>query len=265
MTRLLVCLAALLVCSAQAAERVVSLAPSLSEMVVELEGAELLVGVLDGGERPAALAHLPSVGRHGQLDVEGLLALQPDLALLWPDSISGAQRQQLQRLGIPLLIVEPRDLARLAEQFAEVGERLGRAEQGQRLRRLFNERLADLSRTYGRERPLRTFYQVWDMPLYTLGGRQIIGDALRVCGAENIFADLDVPAPQVSVESVLQRDPEVIIAASEAQLRAWHAWPGLSAVVRKQLYVLPDKGIERPNFQMLDATEQLCRVLSRAR
>lgn len=265
MRHLLVCFLACLAWPAQAAERVVSLAPSLSEMVVELQGTELLVGVLDGGQRPPALAHLPSVGRYGQLEMESLLALQPDLVLLWPDSISGAQRQQLQRLGIPLLTVEPRDLAHLAEQFAEVGEHLGRTEQGQRLRKLFNERLAELSLRYGRERPLRAFYQVWDAPLYTIGGRQIIGDALRVCGAENVFADLDLPAPQVSVEAVLQRDPEVIIAGSEAQLQRWRAWPGLTAVVRQQLLVVPDKGLERPSFQMLDATEQLCQVLSRAR
>lgn len=262
-------LAGLLAClawpaQAQTAERVVSLAPSLSEIVVELGARDLLVGVLDGGERPAALAHLPSVGRYGQLELESLLALQPDLLLLWPDSISGAQRQQLERFGIPLLVAEPRDLAHLAEQFAEIGKRIGRAEQGQRLRQQFSERLAELAARYRRERPLRVFYQIWDAPLYTIGGRQIISDALRVCGAENVFAELDLPAPQVSVEAVLQRDPEVILAGTGAQLDAWRAWPRLAAVARNQLLQVPDKGLERPSFQMLTATERLCQALAKA-
>ncbi|WP_256351695.1 ABC transporter substrate-binding protein, partial [Pseudomonas gingeri] len=81
---------------AVAVERVVSLAPSLSEIVVELGAADLLVGVLDGGERPQALASVPSVGNYGQLDMERLLSLKPDLILLWPGSVGPAQREQLQ-------------------------------------------------------------------------------------------------------------------------------------------------------------------------
>ncbi|WP_439859871.1 cobalamin-binding protein [Pseudomonas sp. MBLB4136] len=264
MTRLGLCLLALLAWPALAVERVVSLAPSLSEIVLELEAADLLVGVLDGGERPAALSHLPSVGRYGQLEMESLLKLQPDLVLLWPDSIGPAQRQQLQAFGIPLLVVEPRDLTNLAAQFAEIGARIGRQAQGESLRQRFDERRAELSRRYRRERPLRVFYQIWDKPLYTIGGRQIISDALRLCGAENVFADLSLPAPQVSVESVLQRDPEVILAGSGAQLDGWRRWPQLTAVKRKQLWPVPDKGLERPSFQMLAATEKLCARLADA-
>lgn len=265
MIRLTACLLAVLAWPAPAAERLVSLAPSLSEIVLELDASELLVGVLDGGERPPALAHLPSVGRYGQLEMESLLQLQPDLVLLWPDSIGPAQRRQLEDFGIPLLIAEPRSLAHLAEQFAEIGTRIGRAEQGRRLRRRFGERLAELAARYRRERPLRVFYQVWDKPLYTVGGRQIISDALRVCGGENVFADLELPAPQVSVEAVLQRDPEVILAGSGAQLDAWRRWPDLAAVARDQLWPVPDIGLERPSFQMLAATEQLCERLAEAR
>lgn len=263
--RLLVCLLGLLAWPVVAVERVVSLAPSLSEIVLELGAVELLVGVLDGGERPPALAHLPSVGRYGQLEMESLLQLQPDLILLWPDSISRDQREQLQGFGIPLLVAEPRNLAHLAEQFGEIGLRIGRAEQGRRLERRFSTRLAELRARYRRERPLRVFYQIWDKPLYTIGGKQIISDALRVCGGENIFTDLELPAPQVSMEAVLQRNPEVILAGSDAQLDAWRRWPQLSAAARKQLWQVPDKGLERPSFQMLDATEQLCERLSVAR
>jgi vitamin B12 transport system substrate-binding protein len=84
---------------------VVSLAPSLSEIVVELGSADLLVGVLDAGERPAAIACLG--GRYGQLDMERLLSLKPDLLLLWPGSVGPAQRDQLKRLNIPTYVAEP--------------------------------------------------------------------------------------------------------------------------------------------------------------
>src|SRR5690606_33271543 len=122
--RLLLLAWLLLALPAQAAERVVTLAPSLGEIMLELDAAELLVGVLDGGERPPALAHLPSVGRHGQLELESLLSLRPDLILLWPDSIGAAQREQLRRLDIPLYEAEPQRLADLATQIAEIGARV---------------------------------------------------------------------------------------------------------------------------------------------
>ncbi len=118
---------------ALAASRVVSLAPSLSEIVVELGAADLLVGVLDAGERPASLQGLPSVGRYGQLDIERLLSLQPDLLLLWPGSVGPAQKEQLARLGIPTVVAEPHDLSQLTAQIAEIGERLGRPQAGQAL------------------------------------------------------------------------------------------------------------------------------------
>ncbi|WP_397451174.1 cobalamin-binding protein [Pseudomonas sp. NA-150] len=258
MKRLVACLLLVLVWPAQGAERVVSLAPSLTEIAVELGAADLLVGVLDGGERPLELAGIPSVGRYGQLDMERLLSLKPDLLLLWPGSVGVAQREQLQRLGIPTYTAEPQTLDQLATQFEQVGLQLGRVERGRQLAEMFRQRVAELRQHYRRDVPLRVFYQVWDRPLYTVGGEQIISDALKVCGGENLFADLSLPAPQVSVEAVLQRKPEVIVAGSQAQLDAWNAWS-----LNARLVVVPDKGIERPSGQMIGAVEKLCNAMTR--
>ncbi|TFY88167.1 cobalamin-binding protein [Pseudomonas kairouanensis] len=253
-------LALLLALSAQvlAAERVVSLAPSLSEIVVELGASELLVGVLEGGKRPAALANLPSVGQYGQLDMERLLSLKPDLILLWPGSVGPAQREQLQRLNIPVYVAEPHSLEQLTTQVQAIAEQLGRADAGRQLAAHLRQRLAELRQRYQRAQPLRVFYQVWNQPLYTVGGGQIISDALGVCGARNVFDDLKLPAPQVSIESVLQRDPEMILVGDQAQLDAWKTWPTMAPRVR----VVPDKGLERPSGQMLEAVGRLCQVIA---
>ncbi|MBA1276744.1 cobalamin-binding protein [Stutzerimonas stutzeri] len=247
-----------------ATERVISLAPSLSEIMLELDAADLLVGVLDGGDRPAALAEVPSVGRIGQLEMESLLALQPTLVLLWPDSISRAQHEQLKQFGVPVLVAEPTSLEQLAEQFALIGERIGRGEQGRQLQQQFTDGLEQLRQRYHREQPLAVFYQIWNRPLYTLGGRQIISEAIEVCGGRNVFADLHLPAPQVSIESVLSRNPDVILAGSGVQLVEWKSWPQLAAVRKDQLWAVPDKGLERPSFQMLGAIGKLCEVMARA-
>ncbi|WLH84194.1 cobalamin-binding protein [Pseudomonas sp. FP2338] len=245
-----------------AVERVVSLAPSLSEIVVELGAADLLVGVLDGGERPAALAQVPSVGQYGQLNMERLLSLKPDLILLWPGSVGPAQRQQLQRLNIPVYVAEPHSLEQLTAQVQAIAQQLGREAAGRALAAQLRQRLAELRQRYQRAEPLRVFYQVWNQPLYTIGGGQIISDALQVCGARNVFADLKLPAPQVSVESVLQRNPQLILAGDQAQADAWKAWPQIAAVAQGRLLVVPDKGLERPSGQMVEAVAKLCELIA---
>ncbi|MBA1203089.1 cobalamin-binding protein [Pseudomonas capeferrum] len=252
-----------MLCSAVvgAAPRVISLAPSMTEIVLELQAGDLLVGVLDGGERPSQIRALPSVGQHGQLNIEYLLSLRPDLLLLWPGSVAPAQRNQLKRLGIPIYSAEPRDLDQLIEQIAAIGRRLDREQQALEYAQALRERLNELRHRYHREQPLQVFYQVWDKPLYTLGGRQFVSDALRVCGARNVFDDLEQPAPQVSLETVLLRNPQVILASDQAQLESWKTWPQLDAVANGHLLVVPDKGLERPSGQMIEATARLCELL----
>lgn len=257
--------AALAQAAGPGAQRVVALAPSLSEMMLELDAAERLVGVLDGGPRLPALAHLPSLGRHGQLNLEALLALQPDLILLWPDSVGPAMHAQLKALGIPLIEAQPHSLMELADQLATIGAAVGHAAEGERLAAQMREGIAELTARYARREVLSVFYQVWDRPMYTLGGRQIVSDALRLCGARNVFEDLALPAPQVSVESLLARDPAVILVGDSPRAVAWQDWPQLTAVQRGQVWEVPDRGIERPSFQMLAATAKLCALLDRAR
>ncbi len=242
--------------------RVVSLAPSMTELMLELHAEELLVGVLDGPERPPSLRDLPSVGRYGQLDLERLLSLKPDLLLLWPGAVPGAQRAQLKHLGIASFSSDPHTLDQLIEQTQALAVRLGRAEVGERRAGALRQRLQALRERYRRTPPLPVFYQVWDAPLYTVGGGQIISDALSVCGSRNVFADLPQPAPLVSVEAVLQRDPQVILVNEPGQLGAWQSWPQLSAVAAGRVLVVPDKGLERPSGQMIEATARLCAALA---
>lgn len=248
-----------------AAQRVVSLAPSLTDMVLELGAADRLAGVLDGGPRPESLSGLPSVGRYGQVNLEQILALQPDLLLVWPGAVPDAQLQRLKAVGIPVYLADPHRLEDISRQFRELGERLGQAQKGRELAETFDARMAQLRAQYRRGQPLRVFYQVWDRPLYTVGGRQIISEALEVCGGRNLFADLDLPAPQVGQEAVLARDPQVILAASVDQLHGWAGMPQLSATRLRQLWVVPDRNLEKPSFAMLSATEKLCQLLAGAK
>ncbi|GGL98941.1 cobalamin-binding protein [Pseudomonas asuensis] len=249
----------------QAAERIISLAPSMTDIVLELGAEARLMGVLDAGERPASLASLPSVGRYGQINIEQIVALRPDLILLWPGAVPPAQREQLQQLGYPIEVLDVHRLDELADGLARVGQVVGVPDEGRRLAVQFREQLTVMRTRYQRLPPVRVFYQVWDKPLYTIGNTQIINDAIQVCGGKNIFADLPQPAPQVGIETVLTRDPDVILAMNQAQLQHWGQWPTLKAVARQHLWAVEDKRLERPSYGMLNAVARLCELLNKAR
>lgn len=240
-----------------AAERVISLAPSLTEILYDLEVQERLVGVLatDGPSVPASAVR---VGSLGQLNVEQVLQLQPDLVLNWPGSVSARQLQQVEGLGISVYTAQAKSMQELAQQFADLGAVLGVAERGEQLKQRALQRLTALERRYQRDTPVRVFYQLWDKPMYTLGGGQIITDALQYCGAQNIFAQVPVLAPQVNLEAVLAEQPDLIVHTSDS-LR--HSWPAAVAI---RMLTVPDDGLERPSWQMFSALEKLCQAIDDA-
>lgn len=246
----------------QAAERVVSLAPSLTEIMLDLQAESALVGILDAGPRPKGLADIASVGQFAQFELETLLSLQADLVLHWPSSIAEMQLKQLKQLGVPVFSADAQTMDELAEQFAQIGALVGAEQRGIQLTKQLQQQLAQMRARYQRDVPLKVFYQIWDAPMYTLGGEQIISDALRVCGAENMYADLALPAPQVSVESVIARNPDVILLGSQRLAQMWQAWPVVRAVQLGQVLEVPDHGLERPSLQMFAALEQLCEQLA---
>lgn len=248
--------ALLLALPALATQRVVSLAPSVSEMMQDLGAQQLLVGMLDSGVPLSGLEHVELVGPLGRIDVEKIIRLQPDLVLNWPGSMGQRQLRQLERSGIRVHTIAVHSMEDLAQQFAVLGGLLERPEQGRQLQLQAQQKLAQMQRDYARPQPLPVFYQLWDKPLYTLGRDQIISDALRYCGAVNIFADVTVAAPQVSLEEVLARQPAVVLLAKPELARSWQALPAM------RLLAVPDRGLERPSWQMLAALERLCRALA---
>lgn len=245
------------------ARRVISLAPHVTELIYAAGGGARLVGVVSHSDYPEAAKQVPRVGDNRQVDIERVLALKPDLLVVWLHGNAERQLEPLRRLGVPLFYSEPTKLEAIPETLLKLGTLMGSEPQAQAAAGQFRQRLAGLRQHYAQARPLRVFYQVWDQPLYTIGGGQIISDALAVCGASNVFDHLKLPAPQVGIESVLQRNPEVIIAGTQAQLDAWKAWPQIDAVKHGRLLLLADKGLERPSGQMLEATARLCEQLQR--
>lgn len=166
----------------------------------------------------------------------------------------------LQRLGIAVRRIETRRLADLPRALRELGNLLRHAETAEAAAQQFEQDLLGLRQGFtGEHDALRVFYQVSRRPLYTLGGRHLINDALPVCGMVNVFAGLDVEAAVVSREAVVQARPDLILGAdeTEALIEDWQS-ESLDALIQAEIRSIDPDLLTRPSPRILVGIAELC-------
>ena len=258
--------------------RIVTLAPSLTELVFAAGGGGAIVAVDSSSDFPAAARAIPPIGDVSRIDVERLLALKPDLVIVWRHGNTTRELDQLEGAGIRLFRLEPQRLDDVVRAIERLGQLLGTEATAGPTAAALRERLAALRKRHAIEPPVRVFYQVWSSPLMTISGRQIVSEVIELCGGHNVFAGLAPLVPQVAVESVLAADPEAIFTADErgntALLRrdldapafaAWRRYPRLSAVQGRWLYVLNGDAISRQGPRIVDGASAVCGALGEVR
>lgn len=246
---------------AQPPQRIVSLTPHLTELLFAVGAGSQVVGVDTASDFPEAARTLPRVGDTQRINYERILVLKPDLVVVWVGGNRAADLHRLRQLGLPLLHTEARQLSDVPRLLRLVGAASGHAEAGEAAARDFDARLAALRVPATRQPPAQAFYQVWDRPLMTVGGRHWISDALAICGVRNVFGDLDSAAPVVSREAVLRRTPHLIVSGNDAPdpRATWQAYARLPAVERDAFVRVDADRLHRPTPRLIDGIAELCR------
>lgn len=252
------------------ATRVISLAPHITELVFAAGGGSRLVGVTRHSDFPAAARQLPLVGDSHALDYERILALKPNLLLVWSHGNGQRQLQALEKLGIPLFYSDPQRLHQLPAALSKLGQLLGTAPAAQAAAQQLQQQLQQLERQYAARPAVRVFYQVWPQPLYTLNEQTMIHDVIRGCGGINVFAHLPIRAPTVSIEAVLAANPEVMLtgAGMGTGLNAFERWrqfPQLTATARQNFFAIPADWLHRPTPRLVAGMQAVCQALEQAR
>ena len=251
------------------ARRIVSLAPHATELLFAAGGGDSVVGVVDTSDWPPEARTRPRVGDARALDLERIVALDPDLVVTWPYT-APAQVERLRARGIAVFMTDPKTIDGIAIDLERLGTLLGTEMHARPAAERFRRHLAQLRGTNAGKRSVSAFYEIWPSPLFTIGGAHLITQALTVCGGTNVFAALGLPAPMVSVEAVLAAAPEAIIAAGDDGLRPewldeWKRWPSLPAVARSNLLVVDGNLLHRAGPRFLDGADQLCAALDAVR
>lgn len=252
------------------AQRIVSLAPHATELIFAAGGGDRIVGTVSYSDYPAAALKIPRVGDYQQIDIERIVALKPDLLVAWPYGGSERQLQQLQQLGIPVFRSEPKMLADIPDSVLRLGKLMGTEIQAEKTAAAERAQLARLEARHRNRPPVRTFYQVWGRPIYTLNGSDILSDVIRLCGGENVFAKLSATAPMVSVEAVLLANPEVMMtgdrqAQKSSGLDIWRQYPDLLAVKNGNLFSIDADLLNRAGPRLIDGAAVVCEKLELAR
>lgn len=248
--------------------RIVTLAPNLTELVYWAGAGERLVGVSAYSNHPPAALDLPVVGDAFMIDQEQLAVLEPDLLLVWEGGTPAHVVDELRARGYRVEAMRTNSVADVARAIVRIGELTGHAETANHTASMFEQRLAEIGAAH-RDRPdITVFYQVSARPLYTVNGGHFVSEIIELCGGSNVFADLGELAPTIEVEAVVERDPEVFLAGSDAGPDAfseWRRWPQLAANRYGNHFILPGDVVSRATPRLLDGAAAVCEVLEEAR
>ncbi|MDA8137066.1 MAG: cobalamin-binding protein [Desulfobacteraceae bacterium] len=244
--------------------RVVSLAPSVTETVFALKRGNRLVGVTRFCNYPPEAQKLPNVGTYVHLDVERIVALQPDVCIAVKDGNPLAVVEQLQAMGIAVFAVNPMDLETVMQSVLAIGDLLQATETAQTLVADMRQRIARVeARVAGARTRPRVFFQIGISPIVSVGDHTFIHTLIGLAGGVNVAAG-DNPYPRFSVEQVIGAAPEVIVISSMAReavferVKAdWMQWPVIPAVRDQRIFIAPPDLFDRPSPRLVEALELL--------
>lgn len=250
------------------AERIVSLAPNLTELLFTVGAGSQLVAVSAWSDYPREVLKLPVVGDAFTVDQEQLALSNPDLLLVWESGTPAHVVDDLRGLGYNVVRIRTRSLNDVAEALVQIGELTGHVAEAEKAAAVYRGELQSLRDRYSSLPQIRVFYQVAARPLYTINNEHYISELISVCGGENIFKDLSDLAPTVDVEAVVDRDPEVLLASTEAgddAFAEWERWPEMSANRIGNHFLLPADEIGRATTRVIIAGNAMCLALQQAR
>jgi iron complex transport system substrate-binding protein len=261
-------------------QRIITLAPHLSELVDAAGGSERLVSVSAFSNLPESVKQLPITSDARSIDLEKMKSLRPDLIIYWHGGTSETQIQSIKKTfnkDVQFISVQPKKLSDIAKDIETIGKALGTQSIAKKNADALRLKITELStkqqnskQKNNGERKVRVFYQVWAQPLMTLNQDHIIGDIIQLCGGEQLFASEKVLVPTVSREAVIKANPEIIFTAVDSakmntDWSMWSSFPQLAATKNKAFIDLDGDIISRPSPRIMQGAEKVCSEINKVR
>lgn len=252
------------------AKRIISLAPNITESLFAAGAGNKIIGAVSYSDYPEAAKKIPRVGGYPKLDLEMIISLKPDLVIAWASGNSSKQIEKLISLGLTVFMSEPRYPEDIAKTIQRFGTLAGTTDIALKSHNDFMQHYQLLKKRYSNKEKVKVFYQIWNKPLMTISGSHLISDIITLCGGENVFSNLKVLTPRISLESIIATKSEVIVSGGMGKARPewlddWKAWPKLPAVKNKHLYFVDPALMQRIGPRILDGADKLCEIFDKVR
>lgn len=250
-------------------QRIIALAPHITELLYAVGAGEQLVAVSDYSDYPAAANRLPKVAGYQGIDLESVLALRPDLIIAWRAAPATAELQRLQQLGIRIVYSDPQTLQGIIDEVRHLGELTGKKQQALQLANKLELKLQELTGHYSAKMAVPVFFAMDTELLTTVAAKSMVQQILALCGADNPFAAMPNDYPRVSLEQVLYSQPELIIQAGTAAMPAnfsyWQRFRMIPAVKKKQFLAVNADELYRMTPRTFDAATAVCEGVEQVR
>ncbi len=248
--------------------RIVSLAPSLTEVVFAVDRGKYVKGATENSNYPPEAASLPRVGSYRNPDLEKIIALKPDLCLAVLDGTPPSLRDRLTALNIPVYVTDPRNLEQVMTTIQEIGTLINAREKADELAADMKHRIERVQKTVATasEKP-RVFFQIGIIPIVSVGSGTFIDELIRMAGGQNLTEGPET-YPRLSLEKVLGLSPDVIIITSMARAQTfetvkagWMKWTQIPAARDGRIFVVDSDIVDRPTPRLVLGLETLARLV----
>lgn len=255
------------------ATRVISLAPHITELIFTAGAGERLVGAVEYSDFPAAARDIRRIGSATNIDFERIVELKPDLVVGWLTGNPNRLIEKLESLSLSVYLSEPVKFEQVASTIDNIGLLTDSQTTANKATTRFRSDISQLVSDYSDRAEVSVFHPIWSDPLMSLGKKHIFSEILRVCGGKNIFEDLNVAAAEVSIETVLKRNPDLILGSSNdvsdtniSKLKLqWRKWSTLRAVKTESMFLVQSDHIHRPTTRLVDGIRSVCEILDKVR
>jgi iron complex transport system substrate-binding protein len=253
---------------AEPAQRIVSLAPHLTELAFTAGAGDRIVATVEYSDHPQAARRIPRIGNAFRVDLERLLALRPDAVLVWDSGTPAPTIERIRALQLRVLSFQTLRLEHVATVLREIGRLAGTSAIADRAALDYERSIETLRQRYRDRALVSVFIEIDDRPLYTVNGQHVVSEIVELCGGRNVFADFNDLAPAIGMEAVIGANPQVIISTDDTvpdAAAAWKQWRHIDAVRTGNVYTLRSDDIARATTRLTVAAEAVCRTLDTAR
>jgi iron complex transport system substrate-binding protein len=250
------------------ASRIVTLAPSLTELAFTAGAGDKIVGVSSYSDDPQEAKSRRVVSDATGVNLEALLALKPDLVIAWKSGNKSADIERLVSLGIPVYVAEVAKLSDVPRALRDIGRMASTFALAERRAAEFETAIRQLREEFANKKKIRVFFEISRQPLMTINGQHAIDEIITLCGGENVFKNAPVLVPQLSIETLFAREPDVILYPAEptsGNAAPWERYRGLRAQKSAKIFRVSPDPILRAGSKMVEGAREVCRAIERGR